>query len=264
MCVRLRGVDKSAVEHRPADVVSQPLIVKDEFANGIRELFALPPTLKAGPLLAPRGSRTRRLDRVGGRTELVGGDVRHHCRLAGCICGMSSGSAQLSCRSHGMATRRTGLRHPDLAARPCPDLLDRLAGPRIRGLHRLEEVQNMFCARGRPQSQEPMVGVRERPPRRMVMNRGSRSLGRITDAPYVSARSRRLRQATIASTDAAHGFASPDDIGDRRPRRAHPSVSQNARGVEGGEPSLNAGSVASRYEEPSCGRQVMSSSTWWR
>ena len=35
------------------------------------------------------------------------------------------------------------------------------AGPR---LHRLEEVKNVLCARGRPQSQEPMVGVRERPP----------------------------------------------------------------------------------------------------
>ena len=42
-------------------------------------------------------------------------------------------------------------------------MLDRLAGPRVRGLHRLEEVQNVLCAHGRPQSQEPMVGVRERP-----------------------------------------------------------------------------------------------------
>ena len=63
-----------------------------------------------------------------------------------------------------MATRRSGLRHPDLAARPCPNLLDRLAGPRVPGLHRLEEVQNVLRARGSPQSQEPMVGVRKRPP----------------------------------------------------------------------------------------------------
>ena|SRR5918996_3007381 len=59
--VLLGGVDKSAVEHRPADLVSQPLIVKDKFANGIRELFALPPALKpAGLLLASGGRRTRR------------------------------------------------------------------------------------------------------------------------------------------------------------------------------------------------------------
>jgi hypothetical protein len=63
-----------------------------------------------------------------------------------------------------MATRRAGLRHFDLASRPCLNLLDRQSGPRVRGLHRLEEVQNVLCARGSPQSQELMVGVRERPP----------------------------------------------------------------------------------------------------
>src|SRR5512144_1005353 len=63
-----------------------------------------------------------------------------------------------------MTSRGAGLRHLDLAARPCPSLLDRLAGPRVRGLPRLEEVQNVLCARGRPQSQEPMVRVREHPP----------------------------------------------------------------------------------------------------
>src|SRR5260370_41162729 len=63
-----------------------------------------------------------------------------------------------------MAARRSGLRHPDLAAGPCPNLLDRLAGPRVRGLHRFEEVQNVLRARGSPQSQEPMVGVGKRPP----------------------------------------------------------------------------------------------------
>ena len=90
--------------------------------------------------------------------------MRHHRRLSGSICGMPSGSPQLSCRSHGMATRRAGLRHPDLASRPCPNLLDRQTGPRVRRLYRLEEVQNVLCARGSPQSQELMVGVRERPP----------------------------------------------------------------------------------------------------
>ena len=79
-------------------------------------------------------------------------------------CGVPGGSAQLSCRSHGMATRRPGLRHPDLTARPCPNLLDRLAGPRVRGLRRLVEVQNVLRARGSPHHQEPVAGVRKRPP----------------------------------------------------------------------------------------------------
>ena len=157
----------SAVEHRPADVIAQPLVVEYERANRLRELIALPPALASPSALARsfRRGGACGLDRIGGGAELVRGDMRHHRRLAGGICGMPSGSAQLSCRSHGMATRRAGLRHRDLAARPGPSLLDRLAGPRVRGLHQLEEVQNALCARGRPQSQEPMVGVSECPPR---------------------------------------------------------------------------------------------------
>ena len=114
--------------------------------------------------LACGSRRTRGLDRVGRSTELVCGDMRHHRGLAGSECRVTGRSAQHSCRSHGMAGRRAGLGHRDLASRPCPNLFDRLAGPGVRGLHRLEEVQNVLCARGRPQSQEPMVGVRERAP----------------------------------------------------------------------------------------------------
>src|SRR5512144_3347993 len=62
-----------------------------------------------------------------------------------------------------MTSRGAGLRHLDLAARPCPSLLDRLAGPRVRGLHRLDEVQNVLCAGGRPQGEKLMVQIRERP-----------------------------------------------------------------------------------------------------
>src|SRR5207248_182619 len=36
----------SAVEHRPADVVPQPLVVEYELANRLRELVALPPALE--------------------------------------------------------------------------------------------------------------------------------------------------------------------------------------------------------------------------
>jgi hypothetical protein len=156
----------STIEHRPANLVSQPLILQDEFANRIRELFPLPTALEpTGALTLTSGGRsTRGLDRVGRSTELVRRDVRYHCRLAGSICGVPSGSTQLPCRRHSMTTCRTGLRHPDLAVRPCPNLLDRLTGPRVQGLFRLEQVQNVLCTRRRPQSQEPMVGIRERPP----------------------------------------------------------------------------------------------------
>ena len=111
-----------------------------------------------------RGRRTGGFDRVGRGTELVCGDVRHRCRLAGGERDVPSSPVQLSSGSHRMAGRSTGPRHLDLAARPRPDLLDRVAGPRIRGLLRLEEVKDVLCARRRPQAQEPVVGVRERPP----------------------------------------------------------------------------------------------------
>ena len=38
---------RSALEHRPADVVPQPLVVEDELANRLRELVALPPALES-------------------------------------------------------------------------------------------------------------------------------------------------------------------------------------------------------------------------
>src|SRR5512135_113222 len=81
----------SAVEHRPADVVSQPLILQDELANRIGELCALPTALEpAGALsLAPGGGCTRGFDRISRSTELVCGDMRHRCRLAGSKCGVA-------------------------------------------------------------------------------------------------------------------------------------------------------------------------------
>ena len=113
-------------------------------------------------LLASRRRGSRRLDGVGGSTELVRGDMRHHRRLAGGMSGVASGSGQLSCSSHGLATRGTRLRHLDLAACPCPDVLDGLSGSWIRWLHRLKAMQNMLRAHRRPQRQEAMVGISQR------------------------------------------------------------------------------------------------------
>src|SRR2546430_3222030 len=55
-----------AVEHRPAEVVPQPLVVEYELANRLRELVALPPALESPRALAlsfRRGS-TCGLDRI--------------------------------------------------------------------------------------------------------------------------------------------------------------------------------------------------------
>src|SRR5881296_2661410 len=95
LSARLLHSGVSAVEHRPADVVSQPLIIQDQFADRVRELFSLPSTLEPPSVLtlAFRSGCTRRLDRVGRRTELVRSDVRYRRGLAGGIGGMAGGPA---------------------------------------------------------------------------------------------------------------------------------------------------------------------------
>lgn len=156
----------SAVEHRPADLVSQPLILQDEFTNCIRELCALPAALEpAGALfLTWGGSRSHGLDRVSRSAQLMGRDMRHRCGLAGRVRRMPWGAGQVPRRGLRMAGCRAGLRHRGLAAYPSSCQLDGLAGSWVRGLHRLEKVENVLCAHGRPQGQPPMVGVGQRPP----------------------------------------------------------------------------------------------------
>ncbi len=60
---RLQASHRLAVEHRPADVVSQLLIIQDKVADRFRQLLALPTALApAGTLtLASEGGRTRRI-----------------------------------------------------------------------------------------------------------------------------------------------------------------------------------------------------------
>jgi hypothetical protein len=72
---KLTRTTRSAVKHRPADVVPQPLVVKHELANRLRELVTLPLALDSPCGFALRRSSTYGLDRIGGRTELVRGDV---------------------------------------------------------------------------------------------------------------------------------------------------------------------------------------------
>src|SRR2546423_13114340 len=118
----------SAVEHRPADVVPQTLIVEHELANRLGELVALPQALESPCALALsfRCGSTGGLDRVGGCSELVRGDVRDDSCLAGGVCSMACCPTQVSCRRHCMAARCSGLGHWDLAAHPGPELLNRV------------------------------------------------------------------------------------------------------------------------------------------
>src|SRR5947209_17889019 len=141
-----------AVEHRPADVVTQLLVVEDELANRLRELVALPPALESPCALAFsfRRGRTYCLDRICGRTELVRGDVCGDRRLAGSERGKACCPTQVSGRGHCMATRRASLGHFDLAARPGAGPLNRLTRSQVLRPSRLEPVEDVLRARCRP------------------------------------------------------------------------------------------------------------------
>ena len=75
----------STVEDRPADVVPEPLVVKDELADRLRELVTLPLALLStcGVAFPLRRSSTYRLDRIRGSTELVRGDMGDSAGLPG-------------------------------------------------------------------------------------------------------------------------------------------------------------------------------------
>src|SRR5689334_8505150 len=87
----------SAVEHRPADLVAQALVVEDQFANRRRELVALPAALCSSRrhALPVWGGGARGLDRVGGRSEVVGRDMGDRRCLAGRMGGVTGRSLEV-------------------------------------------------------------------------------------------------------------------------------------------------------------------------
>src|SRR5207247_5981595 len=103
------------------------------------------------------------LERVGGRTELVRGDVRDGRGLGGSVRGMPCRPTQVSGRGVRMAGRRASLGHRDLATHPGARLLDRLTRSRVLRLSRLEEVKDVLRARCRPQGEELVIRIGEGP-----------------------------------------------------------------------------------------------------
>lgn len=146
-------------EHRPADFVPQALVVEDEIANRLGELFALPAALapRGALALSFRRGRTRSFDRIGSCTELVRGDVRDCGSLGGRVRGIPRCPAQVSGGGVGMSRRRARLGHGDFAAHPGASVVDRLTRARVIGLNRLEEVKDVFRAHCRPEGEEPVV-----------------------------------------------------------------------------------------------------------
>src|SRR5438552_4127679 len=62
-----------------------------------------------------------------------------------------------------MTTRRASLGHFDLAARPGAGLLNRLPRSRVLRPTRLEPVEDVLRARCRPQGEELVIRIGERP-----------------------------------------------------------------------------------------------------
>ena len=62
-----------------------------------------------------------------------------------------------------MAARGASLRHPDLATYPGTGPLDRLTRAQVLRLSCLEEVQDVLRTGGRPQGQELVIRIDERP-----------------------------------------------------------------------------------------------------
>ena len=128
------------------------VVVEHEVADRLRKLLALPPALPApcAVALAFGCGSACGLDRVGGRSELVRGDVRDDRGLAGGVRGVPRWPAQISGRGLCTAGRLAGLGHLDLAMHPGASLLDRLTWPWVLGPSRLEEVEHVLRAGCRP------------------------------------------------------------------------------------------------------------------
>jgi hypothetical protein len=124
------------------------LVVKDELANGLRELVTLPLALESARSvgLAVRRSSTRGLDRIGCRTEFVGGDVRHGAGLAGRVRGVTCCPSLISRCPHGMAARRARLHHLDLAPNPGAGVLNGLTRAWILRVSGFEQGQDVLSA----------------------------------------------------------------------------------------------------------------------
>jgi hypothetical protein len=186
---RDRFENRSAIKHRPADLVSQPLIFQYEFTNRIRELFVLPAALEPTSMLSLSfgGRRTCCLDRLGRSTILVGSDMSHHPCLTDSLSKPRAErprSTRLPQPWHG--PRRAEREHPELASRPRPNPFHDLAGPQIQGLRQLEVVQNVLCTRNHPKTRHQRSASVGGAPRRIMTKRALRSSGRIMVATLLT------------------------------------------------------------------------------
>ena len=155
----------SAVERKPAQLVTQPLIVEDKVSDLVGELGALPLALQAagGIALVLRRGCPLRPDRVRRGSKFVGGHMANRRGLACSVRGVPCCPTQVSGRGVCMAGGRPGHCPRDLTSRPGAPELDRPTWPVVIRPLPLEVVQHVLRAVGRPHREKAMVVVLEGP-----------------------------------------------------------------------------------------------------
>jgi hypothetical protein len=102
------------------------------------------------------------LNRIGGCTKIVRGDVGDSCGLTSRVGSISCSTFQVSGSAHCMTSRRARLSHRDLAAHPGAGHLNCLTRARVLRLSRLEEVKDMLSAHCRPQGEAMVIRIGKR------------------------------------------------------------------------------------------------------
>ena len=157
------GSDRINTKDMPADVIAKAFILDDEVANLQGKDLPLPFAFHhpgAGSFFFV-GGRHDGPDRVGGRSQFVGGDMGHGYGLAGRQGGKFRRADKVPRRGVGMARGRMGLLHGNAAIHPLRGKLDRATRPPIVRAGLLEIVEDMFRAAGSPDRQEMVVLIRQ-------------------------------------------------------------------------------------------------------
>ena len=205
------------IEHRPTDVIPTALILDHQLADRIGKLLALPIAFQATfEIGVARSASTNCLDGVGGRSEVVLGDVSDTCRLTSGERGVARRTSQRRCRSHGVTACRTRFHHAGRPLCPSSNRFDRFTRPRVRRALGLEEVQDVLGTRRGPQAEAVVVGVGQSSPSadrdqaRVAMLRQDHNprIGRLEPGP-TSILDRRIAVPKFAHDEAGRGLPTP-------------------------------------------------------
>ena len=150
----------SAIEHGPAHLIAQPLVVQHEFSDLAGKLCPLPLALQTTDLLLLSfgGRHACGPDRVSCCTQFMSRHVSYRHSLSG-------GKSRLLCGTRHLSGRRireggrAGLSHRNLTPRPSTCQFDGAARPVVTGVRVLEEVQHMLGTIGCPEREAVMIGV---------------------------------------------------------------------------------------------------------